>query len=191
MLYLKKYLKGSIMRKLLLSSIVAITCYSTTIHAADPSLYPQSISILGGYTIFSQESKLDNNHAYSFRFTDNNFGIDNFGISALQIALDYTPGVPYKGSEETTSSIKLGPNLLWYMQNSSEFTPYLLLGAGLEHISNPIGYNTIDLYANGGVGVEYQLRNDIALVGEAKYTYSEPTRKGTTASMGLKFSFGE
>ena len=179
------------MRKLLLSSIVAFTCYSSTINAADPSLYPSSVSIMGGYTMFSQKSKLNNNHSYSFRFTENDFGVDNFGLGAFQLALDYTPDIPYKNSSETTTSVKFGPNLLWYLNNSSEFTPYFLLGLGLEHISNPIGYNSIDLYANGGVGVEYQIRNDIALVGEAKYSYSEPTRKGTTASMGLKFSFGE
>jgi len=179
------------MRKFLLSSFAAFACCSSTIYAADPSLYPSSVSILGGYTIFSQKSKLNNNHAYSFRFTENDFGVDNFGIGAFQLALDYTPDIPYKNSSESTTSLKFGPNILWYLNNDSEFTPYLLLGAGLENISNPIGYNSIDLYANGGFGVEYQIRNDIAIVGEAKYSYSEPTRKGTTASMGLKFSFGE
>jgi len=179
------------MRKILLSSIVALASYTSTINAADPSLYPSSVTMMGGYTMFSQKSKLNNNHSYSFRFTQNDFGVDNFGLGAFQLALDYTPDIPYKNSSDTTTSVKFGPNLLWYLNNSSEFTPYLLLGAGLEHISNPIGYNTIDLYANGGFGVEYQIRNDIAVVGEAKYSYSEPTRKGTTASMGLKFSFGE
>lgn len=179
------------MRKSLLSSIVALFCYSSTLNAADPSLYPSSVSMMAGYSIYSAESKLNNNHAYSFRFTENDFGVDNFGLGAFQLALDYTPDIAYKNSSETTTSVKFGPNLLWYMGNSSEFTPYLLIGLGLEHISNPIGYNSIDFYANGGVGIEYQLRNDIALVGETKYSYSEPTRKGTTTSLGVKFSFGE
>lgn len=180
------------MRKTLLSSIVALTCLGATANAADPSLYPSSISILGGYSMFSQDSKLDNNHNYSFRFTQNDFGIDNFGIGAFQLALDYTPDIPYKSGSDKTSSLRFGSNLLWYMDNSTEFTPYLLFGLGLEHLSNAKqGYNTIDFYANGGLGAEYQLRNDVALVGEAKYTYSDQKRKVTTVGVGVKFSFGE
>jgi opacity protein-like surface antigen len=179
------------MKKILLSSILAFAL-SSNANAADPSLYPSSITIMTGYTVFSQECKVNSNHAYSFRFTQNDFGIDNFGIGAFQLALDYTPDIPYKTLDEQTSSIKFGPNLLWYLDNTSEVTPYLLLGLGVENLTNPKnGFNSLDFYANAGAGAEYILRDDISLVAEAKYSYSDPKRKGTTVSAGLKFSFGE
>lgn len=179
------------MRKFYLSSVVALLCLGSNLNAADPTLYPSSVSILGGYTIFSPNTRLNDNHSYSFRFTQNDFGVDNFGIGAFQLALDYTPDITYKSTPDKTTSLKFGPNLLWYLGNSSEFTPYFLFGLGLENLSNPVGYNSVDFYANGGAGLEYQIRNDIAIVGEAKYSYSAPDRKGTTTSLGVKFSFGE
>jgi len=179
------------MRKVLLSSAVALLSISN-LNAADPSLYPSSISMLMGYNIASQESRLDNSHSFSFRFTQNDFGIDNFGIGAFQLALDYTPDIKYKDSSQKTTSVKFGSNVLWYLDNISEMTPYILVGAGIEHLSNPTGgFNSLDFYANGGAGVEYQIRSDIALIGEAKYSYSDEKRKGATMSAGLKFSFGD
>ncbi len=179
------------MKKLALS-ILTIMAISSTSNAADPSLYPNSISIMGGYTISASESRLDNNHAYSFRYTNNDFGIDNFGLGAFQLALDYTPDIKYKDNNAQTSSIRFGPNLLWYLNSPSEITPYFLLGLGLEHLSNPTGdYSSLSFYANGGAGVEFQIRNDISLVGEAKYHYANEKRKGTTLSCGVKFSFGD
>jgi len=180
------------MRKIALSLVVAFFTLSSNLNAADPSLYPSSVSFLGGYTVSSEDSRLNNNHSYSFRFTQNDFGIDNFGLGAFQLALDYTPDISYKDSNEITTSIKFGPNLIWYLDSTSEITPYLLVGGGVEHLSNPTGgFNTLDFYANGGAGFEYQLRSDISFVGEAKYSYSDEKRKGTTMSAGLKFSFGD
>jgi len=179
------------MRKIALSTIALFTL-SSNINAADPSLFPSSVTLMGGYTISSKESRLNNNHSYSFRFTQNDFGIDNFGLGAFQLALDYTPDITYKDNAEKTTSIKFGPNLLWYVSGSSELTPYLLMGLGIEHLSNPTGgFNTLDFYANAGAGIEYQLRSDISFIGEAKYSYSDQKRKGTTMSCGLKFSFGD
>ncbi len=180
------------MKKFYLSSVVAAILASSNLNAADPSLYPSSVTMFGGYTIYSQMSTLNNNRSYSFRFTQNDFGIENFGLGAFQLAIDYTPDILYKGSKDTTSSIKFGPNLLWYMGNDSEITPYLLMGAGIEHLTNASkDFNTVDFYANAGIGAEFALRDDISLVGEAKYSYASPKRKGTTVGAGLKFSFGE
>jgi len=179
------------MKKIFLSSILAFAL-SSNVNAADPSLYPSSVTLMMGYTIYSQDCEINSNHSYSFRFTQNDFGVDNFGLGAFQLALDYTPDIPYKTLNEQTSSIKFGPNLLWYLDNTSDVTPYLLFGLGLEHLSNPqSGFSTLDFYANAGAGAEYMLRDDISLVGEAKYSYSDPKRKGTTVSCGVKFSFGQ
>ncbi len=181
------------MKKFYLSSLLATFLVTSNLNAADPSLYPSSVTLMGGYTIFSQKSTLNNNKYYSFRFTQNDFGIENFGLGAFQLALDYNPDIPYKNSSDgVTSSIKFGPNLIWYMGNDSEITPYLLMGVGLEHLTNASkDFNTVDFYANGGVGAEFALRDDISLVGEAKYSYATPKRKGITTSLGLKFSFGQ
>jgi len=179
------------MKKLALLTTFTIFSLSKSILAADPTLFPNSITVMGGYTISSSESRLNNNHTYSFRYTQNDLGIDNFGLSAMQIALDYTPDITYKDANESTTSIKFGANFLWYLNSDYEFTPYLLGGIGIEHLSNPVGgFNALDFYANGGAGLEYQLRSDISFVGEAKYSYSDEKRKGTTLSAGLKFSFG-
>jgi opacity protein-like surface antigen len=179
------------MKKLALSTL-AFFALGNTISAADPSLFPSAVTMMGGYTIAAEESRLNNNRSYSFRFTQNDFGVDNFGLGAFQLALDYTPDASYKDNNSKTTSIKFGPNLLWYLSNSSELTPYLLMGLGVEHLSNPTGgFNTLDFYANGGAGFEYQLRSDISFVGEAKYSYSDQKRKGTTMGCGLKFSFGD
>lgn len=179
------------MKKFTLSAIVAILVLGTNLNAGDPTLKPSSVTLMGGYSISTDDSILKNNHTYSFRFTQNDFGIDNFGLNAFQLALDYTPDINYKKSKEVTSSVKFGPNLIWYLSDMSDITPYLLFGLGIENLSNPQqGFTSWDFYANGGAGFEYQLRDDISLVGEAKYSYSDPRRKSTTVSAGLKFSFG-
>jgi len=62
------------MRKIALSLVVASFTLCSNLNAADPSLYPSSVSFMGGYTVSSEDSRLNNNHSYSFRFTQNDFG---------------------------------------------------------------------------------------------------------------------
>jgi len=47
----------------------------------------------------------------------------------------------------------------------------------------------IGIYTNIAAGLEYNLRNDIAVVLEKKFTYEGPKKKTYSTGLGLKYSF--
>jgi len=172
----------------LLSAIVA-----TFLFGADHAMYPNSIGVTLGYSSNSKGTGFANSMVYGFRYNQNIFNGSPFAVDAYQVAIDIA-NPEYLESEGSTTQLRFGGNMLWYIDNQSNLTPFFLLGAGLSYITEldpKADQRTLSLYTNIGGGVEIQVRNDIALVGEAKYIYEDPTKKSLNANMGLKFSFGE
>jgi hypothetical protein len=177
------------MKKILLSLVVV----GTALSAASHDMYPNSVTAIFGRSLNSESNNLEDGGIHGFRYNQNIYNATNsFSINSYQVALDFGNSVGYKDSNDDTSFIRLGGNLLWYLDTQSNLTPFVLLGAGFSYFSNPKDpQKTLSLYTNAGGGVELQIRNDIALVGEAKYLYEGPDRKSVNTNIGLKFSFGD
>jgi len=177
------------MKKIILSSLIAFTALS----AADHDMYPNSIIGFIGRSLTSSSNNLEDSTIHGFRYNQNIYNAPNsFSIDSYQIAFDAGAAVGYKDNDEDTYFFRLGGNLLWYLDNQSNLTPFVLLGAGVSYFSNPQDPQTsFSLFTNAGGGVEMQIRNDMALVGEAKYIYEGPDRRSFNTNVGFKFSFGE
>jgi len=176
------------MKKVLLSSLVALTVLS----AANHDMYPNAISATFGRSMTGDSNNLESATIHGLRYDQNIYNATNgFSIDAYQVSMDFGSNIGYKDSDETTSFLRLGGNLLWYVDTQSNMTPFILLGAGFSYYTNPQDpYSSLSLYSNAGGGVEFQIRNDIAIVGEAKYMYEGPDRESVNTNVGLKFSFG-
>jgi len=176
------------MKKILLSTLVI----ATSIFAADHDMYPNSIIGFIGRSLNSSSNNLEDSTIHGFRYNQNIYNATHsFSIDAYQLAFDAGAGVGYKDSDDDTYFFRLGGNLLWYVDNQSNLTPFVLLGAGVSYFSNPKDpQTTFSIYSNAGGGVEMQVRNDMALVGEAKYVYEGPNRRSVNTNVGFKFSFG-
>jgi len=174
------------MKKLFLSLVTVISLAS----AADHNLYPNSYYLFANYDGNSNTSNVDNSYSFDIRFNQNNMHFDYFNIDTIQYAMEFTPTLKYLDGSGTTSSFKGGVNLLWYLDNPSPFSLYLLGGVGLKYVNNPKDPQTlIGVYTNGAVGLEYNIRNDIAIVGEKKFTYESQDKKTYSTSLGLRYSF--
>jgi len=176
------------MKKIVLSAFLAVSVFK----AADHNMYPNSLIAVYGRNMTADSNILESTNIHGFRYNQNIYDAPNgFSIDSYQISMDFGSNIGYKDSDDTTSYLRLGGNLLWYMDTQSNLTPFMLLGAGFSYYTDPKDpYDKLAIYTNAGGGVELQIRNDIALVTEAKYMYEGPDRKAVNTNVGLKFSFG-
>jgi len=174
------------LKKILLSLIG----FASIAFAADHNIYPNSYYLFITYNDHSTDSNLANSYSYEIRFSQNNIQFYNFSIDTIQYVLEYMPATRYLDGSGETNSIKGGANLLWYLDNPSPLTLYLLGGVGLKYVNNPVDPQTlIGVYTNVAVGLEYNIRNDIAIVGEKKFTYEGTNKKTYSTSLGFRYSF--
>jgi len=173
------------MKKILLS----LATLTSLTFAADHNLYPNSFYLFVNYNINPNESNLNNSFSLNMRFNQNIMQFSNFSIDTLQYVIEYS-GLKYRDSGNKTSSFKGGVNILWYIDNPSPFTLYLLGGIGIKYINSPQKpQSSIGAYVNIAVGLEYNLRSDIAIVGEEKFTYGGKNKTSFSSGIGLKYSF--
>ncbi len=162
----------------------------TIANTADHNLYPNSYYLFVNYDNHSNRSNVGNSYSFAIRFNQNNIQFSNFSIDTLQYVLEYTPHLQYLDSGNKTRTLKGGANILWYFDNPSPFSLYLLGGGGLKYVNNPEDPQTLmGIYANAAIGFEYNLRSDIAVVAEKKLTYENSDKKTYSTSLGFKYSF--
>ena len=170
--------------------ILSIATITTLATAADHNLYPNSYYLFVNYDNNSNESNLGNSYSYDIRYNQNDIQFSNFSIDTLQYAMEYTPSVKYLDSGNTTNIFKGGMNILWYLDNPSPFSLYLLGGVGLKYVSTQEEpQSLIGVYTNVAAGFEYNIRNDIAVVAEKKFTYEGSDKKSYSTSLGFRYSF--
>ena len=176
------------MKKILFGALLA----TMMISAGNHDMYPQDITGVIGYSTNSRGSNLENTMIHGLRYNQNIYNSSPWAVDAYQVALDIASNVAYLDRDESTTIIRLGGNLIWTMDNESNLTPFLLFGGGLNFVTNPQGeQNRMSLFTNAGAGLEFNIRNDIALVGEAKYIYQDPKKHSFNTNIGLKFRFGD
>ncbi len=181
------------MKKLFLATLASVSVF-----AADHNLYNHSLEMLGGYAVNSTESRLDNASSLGLRYHYNRSTVEgSVDIDAVELAFDYSGNTVYQNPAKgivdgKTDIYRLGVNALWYMENDSDFTPYLLLGAGAQFFEEGAAKDSNNaLFAAVGAGVEYQLRGDFSVVAEAKGIFAGDDSSYFLGSVGLKYSFGQ
>ena len=181
------------MKKILIAGLLSLSLY-----AADHNLYNHSLSVVGGYSVNSSESRLDNASSWGLRYHYNRATVEgSIDIDAIEFAFDHvgdnTFQNPARGIIDGKTDIyRLGVNALWYMENDSDFTPFVLLGAGVQFFGEDAAEDSNNaLFATVGAGVEYQLRGDFSVVAEAKGLFAGEDSSYIMGSVGVKYSFGQ
>jgi len=186
-------LKGSDMKKLFLATLATLSLY-----AADHNLYNSSLSLIGGYAVNSSESRLDNEMAFGLRYHYNRATVEgSVDIDAIEVAFDYIGDNiyqnPSRGIVDGKSNIyRLGANALWYVENDSDFTPFVSLGLGVQFFEEDAAEDTNNaMFGAVAAGVEYQLRGDFSVVAEGKGMFAGDDSSYFSSTVGVKYSFGQ
>ncbi len=181
------------MKKLLLAILASISLF-----AADHNLYNSSLFLVGGYAINSSETNLDNDPSWGFRYNYNRATVEgNIDIDAIQFAFDYSGDTIFQNPtvgivDGETSVFRIGANALWYIENDSDFTPFVLLGVGFQGFGENEAEDTNNaIFGTVGAGAEYQLRGDFSVVAEGKALFAGDDSTYFTTNVGFKYSFGQ
>jgi len=181
------------MKKLLLIPFVALT-----LQAADNKLYDNAISLHVGYGSTAAGSANYSGLFYGFAFDKTLYGSDQaWSVDAIQWTVEYAKlqsdaenKVLAKPAREY--ALRLGANALWYIENYSNWTPFIKAGAGVQLLS---GSETTKagnyIFGTAGAGVEYQLRGDTAVVGQFTDQLTAAGENTLRLSVGLKYRFGQ
>jgi len=181
------------MNKLLLAGILSVSIY-----AADHDLYNNSVLLTGGYTVNTDESDLENEMNFGFRYNYNR-GTDEgtIDVDAIQFAYDFSANNSYdniaKGIVGAETSIhRFGANAVWYLENDSDITPYALVGAGVQVFSEDDAEDNNNMFfGTVGAGAEYQLRGDFSMLAEGKAMFAGDDAAYLMGNLGFKYSFGQ
>jgi len=170
--------------------VFAIALLAVSLEAADHSLYNHSVEIVGGYGFDSSATHLDDDWSFGFRY---NYNMETYSMwepGAFQFAFDYMWSDSYNNVALDTSVTRFGTNILWYADNDSDITPFLMVGGGLQFFSEERNGNEDGAFGTLGGGVEYQLRGDFSVMAEGKWMYAGSGHEHLLTNFGMKYSFG-
>ncbi len=172
-----------------MKKIALALCAIWSLQAADHDLYRNSIEATGSYVFNDNKMHLEDQWGWGLRY-QYNITPSNFWVpGAVQLAFDHAFQGDYFGGGSTSVN-DWGVNALWYADNASDLTPYALAGVGVQFFSDEKEGNRDGLFLALGAGVEYQIRGDFSLLGEAKWLYGGDESSVVT-SIGVKYSFGQ
>jgi len=188
-----KIIERITMNKLLLAGILSVSIY-----AADHDLYNNSVQLVGGYTVNTEDSDIDKDMNFGFRYNYNrNTDEGTIDIDAIQFAYDYSNSNAYDNIlkrviDGETSIHRFGANAVWYLENDSDITPFALVGAGVQIFGEePVEDSNNMFFGTMGAGAEYQLRGDFSVVAEGKAMFAGDDAAYLTGNVGVKYSFGQ
>ena len=172
------------MKKILLAALLA-----TSLHAADNDLYDNSISVNIGYGSTAATAATYSGVIYGFQFNRNlNTSEGAWNLDALQLAVDYAT----LNAAARDYTVRIGLNGLWYIENNTEWTPFIKTGVGLQYISGTESMAAGNyVFATLGAGIEYQLRGDTSIVGEFTDHITASGENSMRLAAGIKYSFGQ
>jgi hypothetical protein len=162
---------------------------ASMVFAADNDLYDNSLSLNIGYGSTLAQSGTYSGVLYGLQINRNlNISEGAWNIDALQFALDYAA----LNTARREYAVRLGSNALWYIENNTDWTPFVKLGLGIQFFA---GAATIDtgnyLFSTLGAGLEYQMRGDTSVVGEFTDHISASGENSLRLATGIKYSFGQ
>ncbi|MBI3873466.1 MAG: outer membrane beta-barrel protein [Arcobacter sp.] len=92
-----------------------------------------------------------------------------YGTDTVEFAYDRQNSVGYNGIADSTSINRFSGNALKHYNNFGVFTPYALVGAGFEHITNDKLSTDNSLFVNVGAGIKYKLQNNMSLMTDVRH----------------------
>jgi OOP family OmpA-OmpF porin len=159
---------------------------------ADHDLYDRSIALTTHYSFNDYDMDIKDSGGWGFRYTSNKSTENFWEVGGYQLSFDYTSEADYISVPNAKSNIyRFGGNLLWYFDNDSQFTPFALVGAGIEIFGDAKRDLDNGIFGTVGGGVEYQLRGDLSFLAEGKWFYGGEEEESLVTSFGLKYSFGQ
>jgi hypothetical protein len=172
-----------------MKKILVVMLMTMSLFAADNDLYDNSISLNIGYGSTTADPASWSGVHYGLQVNRNlNTSEGPWNIDALQFALDYAN----LNSTEREYAVRLGSNALWYVENNSDWTPFVKLGLGLQFFA---GTSDVELgnhfFGTLGAGLEYQVRGDTAIIGELTDHMSATGENTVRLATGIKYSFGQ
>ena len=177
-------MKGQAMKKIGMILAIAVSLYG-----ADNDLYDNAVSLNVGYASTSATSASYSGVNYGLQVNRNlNTSEGTWNVDALQFSLTYAN----LNTAARDYALRLGSNALWYIENYSDWTPYIKAGVGLQFVSGTeeiaVGNH---FYGTLGAGMEYQLRGDTSLLGEVTDHLSASGENTVRLAAGVKYSFGQ
>ena len=172
-----------------MKKIGMILAIAVSLYGADNDLYDNSISLNVGYASTSTTSTPYSGVNYGLQINRNlNTSEGAWNVDALQFSLTYAN----LNTAARDYALRLGSNALWYIENNSDWTPYVKTGLGLQFFS---GTGKIDVanhfYGTLGAGLEYQMRGDTSLLAEVTDHLSASGENTVRLATGIKYSFGQ
>jgi len=172
-----------------MKKIGMILAIAVSLYGADNDLYDNAISLNVGYASTEVKPKTYSGMNFGLQINRNlNISEGTWNIDALQFSLTYAN----LNTVARDYALRLGSNALWYIEDNSDWTPFLKAGVGLQFFS---GTGTIDVsnhfYGTLGLGMEYQLRGDMSLLGEVTDHLSASGENTLRLATGIKYSFGQ
>lgn len=172
-----------------MKKIGMILAIAVSLYGADNDLYDNSVSLTMGYASTSTTLATYSGANYGLQINRNlNTSEGVWNIDALQFSLTYA-------NLDTTArdyALRLGSNALWYVENNSDWTPYVKGGVGVQFFS---GTEKIDVgnhfYGTLGAGMEYLLRGDTSLFAEVTDHLSASGENTVRLLAGIQYSFGQ
>ncbi len=161
-----------------------------SLRAADHDLYDNAVAFDLGYAIVSADANsLYAGKSFGLMINRNLSGDDrSLSLDALQFAIHYAQ----LNDPQRDHTLSFGSNALWYMENLSNWTPYLKAGLGIQFFSDNAVVETSDhFFGTVGGGIEYQLRGDTSVIGEVVDHRTFSSENTLKASVGIKYSFGQ
>lgn len=181
------------MKKAILALVATLS-----MQAADTNLYNYSFSFMGGYSLNSSESNLENGNAIGIRYGyARNTKPNSIDPDVVQFTMDYSRDIRYTKTTGRTADLdtgifRFGVNTMWYIENDTDVTPYVLAGVGMQiftedkpEMDNAMPFVTI------GAGAEYQIRGDFSAMVELKAMYDGDNGRYIVGMAGFKYSFGQ
>ncbi len=172
-----------------MKKIFWVMSLTAALFAADNDLYDNALSLNVGYGSTAATAATYSGATYGLQINRNlNISEGQWNIDALQFTLDYAN----LNTSRRDYAVRLGSNVMWYIENNTDWTPFVKTGLGVQVIA---GTEAIDIgnfvYGTVGAGVELQLRGDTSLMTEFTDHYSASGENNMRLAAGLKYSFGQ
>ena len=172
-----------------MKKILWVMALASMLFAADNDLYDNSLSLNIGYGSTSAKTSTYSGVLYGLQINRNlNISEGAWNIDALQFAIDYarlnTVGRDY--------AVRVGSNALWYIENNTEWTPFVKIGIGAQFFAGMASIDTGNyFFGTLGAGLEYQLRGDTSIIGELTDHITGAGENTVRLAAGVKYSFGQ
>lgn len=117
--------------------------------------------------------------------------VEGFIFDQIELGIEHAPRVGIKGSSSKTDITRYFANIVKEYDVAAKTKLYALVGFGYEHLSKEFAKNDSAMFGNYGVGVKYQLINDLWLKADVRHAIKfDHGANNLLYTVGLGIPFG-